>query len=242
MKHSTKIFIGSLFCAACLVIAPQTQGAWGHGGGGHYGGGWGGGHHGWGGRGYGWGYGGWGWGWGWPWGLSFSYYGAPYYYYPYGYYYAPPSYDYYYSAPPVAHDSQAPVVYSSPPASSTAEYDSTPAPPPSDSSQRGAVDRPLSPTAVDRDSPPPSYNAPPPRSSSMVPALPVQGSIRFQAGSPADIKALAKAGLSDEVILSHIRNSHAVYHLTTAEIIDLKQSGVSDKAIDFMINTASGNR
>jgi hypothetical protein len=55
----------------------------------------------------------------------------------------------------------------------------------------------------------------------------------------ADIKALATAGLSDEVILSHIRNSHAVYRLTTAEIIDLKNSGVSDKVIDFMINSPS---
>jgi len=39
------------------------------------------------------------------------------------------------------------------------------------------------------------------------------------------------------VILSHLRNSGAVYHLTTAEIIDLKQNGVSEKVIDFMINT-----
>ena len=53
----------------------------------------------------------------------------------------------------------------------------------------------------------------------------------------ADVRALAKAGLSDEVILSHIRNSRAVYHLTTAEIIELKESGVSEKVIDFMINT-----
>jgi hypothetical protein len=55
----------------------------------------------------------------------------------------------------------------------------------------------------------------------------------------ADVKALAKAGVSDEVILSQIRNSQAVYYLSTAEIIDLKESGVSEKIIDFMINTAS---
>ena len=55
----------------------------------------------------------------------------------------------------------------------------------------------------------------------------------------ADIKALVKSGISDDVILSQIRNSRAVYHLTTAEIIDLKTSGVSEKVIDFMINTAS---
>jgi hypothetical protein len=55
----------------------------------------------------------------------------------------------------------------------------------------------------------------------------------------ADIKMLAKGGISDEVILSQIRNSHAVYHLSTADILDLKDSGASQKVIDFMINTAS---
>jgi hypothetical protein len=65
---------------------------------------------------------------------------------------------------------------------------------------------------------------------------------RVEQGQPlglADIKALAKAGVSDEVILSQIRNSHVVYRLTTAEIIDLKDAGVSNRVIDFMINTPS---
>jgi len=57
--------------------------------------------------------------------------------------------------------------------------------------------------------------------------------------SIADIKAMAKAGISDEVIISQIRNSRTVYRLTTQEIIDLKDSGVSQKVIDFMINTPS---
>ena len=56
--------------------------------------------------------------------------------------------------------------------------------------------------------------------------------------SVADVKMLAKAGLSDEVILSHIRNAHAAFRLSTAEIIELKDTGVSQKVIDFMINTA----
>ena len=63
---------------------------------------------------------------------------------------------------------------------------------------------------------------------------------RVEQGQPlglADIKALAKAGVSDEVILSQIRNSHTAYRLTTAEILDLKEAGVSEKVIDFMINT-----
>ena len=63
---------------------------------------------------------------------------------------------------------------------------------------------------------------------------------RVEQGQPlgtADIKALAKAGVSDEVIISQIRNSHVVYRLTTAEIIDLKDAGVSERVIDYMINT-----
>src|SRR6266404_1108459 len=67
--------------------------------------------------------------------------------------------------------------------------------------------------------------------------------VRIDQGQPlgvADIKALAKAGVSDEVIISQIRNSHTTYHLSTAEIIDLKDAGVSERVIDIMINTASG--
>jgi hypothetical protein len=63
---------------------------------------------------------------------------------------------------------------------------------------------------------------------------------RVQQGQPlglADIKALVKANVSDEVIISQIRNSGTAYHLSTAEIIDLKDAGVSEKVIDFMINT-----
>lgn len=65
---------------------------------------------------------------------------------------------------------------------------------------------------------------------------------RVERGQPlglADIKALSRAGMSDEIILSQIRNSRTAYRLTTAEIIDLKDSGVSLRVIDFMINTPS---
>src|ERR1039458_1680866 len=48
----------------------------------------------------------------------------------------------------------------------------------------------------------------------------------------AGVKALAKAGVSDGLIISQIRITHTVYHLSTAEIIDLKNSGVSEKVID----------
>ena len=55
--------------------------------------------------------------------------------------------------------------------------------------------------------------------------------------SLADVKMLAKAGMSDEVIISQIRNSHTVYRLRAADILDLKDAGLSEKVIDFMINT-----
>lgn len=55
----------------------------------------------------------------------------------------------------------------------------------------------------------------------------------------ADVKMLAKSGISDEVIISQIRNSRTVYHLNAAQILDLKSAGVSEKVIDFMINTPS---
>jgi hypothetical protein len=54
----------------------------------------------------------------------------------------------------------------------------------------------------------------------------------------ADVKALAKAGLSEGVILNQVRNSGVVYHLTAVEIIDLKQSGVAEKVINAMISSA----
>jgi len=53
----------------------------------------------------------------------------------------------------------------------------------------------------------------------------------------ADIKALTKAGISDDLIISQIRNSRTVYHFSTAGIVDLKTAGVSERVIDFMLNT-----
>jgi hypothetical protein len=82
------------------------------------------------------------------------------------------------------------------------------------------------------------YNSPSPSPVVQNPQ-PVQRSNQGQPGSVYDIKALAKAGLSDAVILSQIRNSHAIYRLSAAEIIDLKTNNVSEAVIDFMINTSS---
>ena len=51
---------------------------------------------------------------------------------------------------------------------------------------------------------------------------------RVEQGQPltvADVQSLVKAGISDDLIISQIRNSRTVYHLTTADIIALKNAG-----------------
>jgi hypothetical protein len=63
---------------------------------------------------------------------------------------------------------------------------------------------------------------------------------RIQTAEPltlADVKAMAKLGFGSDVIIAEVRNSRTVYHLTANAIIDLKNSGVSDQVIDFLITT-----
>lgn len=52
-----------------------------------------------------------------------------------------------------------------------------------------------------------------------------------------DIKELTHAGVSDDLIINDIHSSHAVYHLSTADIISLKQAGVSERVIDEMMRS-----
>lgn len=55
--------------------------------------------------------------------------------------------------------------------------------------------------------------------------------------STTDVKKMTKAGLSDDVIISQIDATHSVYHLSSADIIDLKKAGVSQRVINHMIQT-----
>jgi len=158
-----------------------------------------------------------GYGWGWGIGLGF---GWPYYSYPASYYYDyPPTY--YYAPAPMVYSTQPQVVYSSP----TVDYYTS----------QPVVNNP----------PPANYTAQPitqaqaPTPASSVQQQPMPPNNQKLPMTVADIKALAKGGLSDDIILSQVRSQHAVFHLTTFEIIDLKTGGVSEKVIDYMINTAS---
>jgi hypothetical protein len=63
---------------------------------------------------------------------------------------------------------------------------------------------------------------------------------RIEQGQPltiSDVQSLVKAGISDDLIISQIRNSRTVYRLSAADIINLNNSGVGERVIDFMINT-----
>jgi len=63
---------------------------------------------------------------------------------------------------------------------------------------------------------------------------------RIDQGSPlslADVKALAQAGISEDVIKSQIQSSRTVFHLSATDIIDLRDAGVSDQIVNYMINT-----
>jgi len=55
--------------------------------------------------------------------------------------------------------------------------------------------------------------------------------------SIADIKTMTKNGLSEEVIISQITSTRGVYHLDANSLIDLKNSGVSEKVIACLVNS-----
>jgi len=64
--------------------------------------------------------------------------------------------------------------------------------------------------------------------------------VRVVQGEPlgiADVKNMARAGVGDDVIINQIQGSHTVFHLSSADIIDLHNSGVSDRVVNTMINT-----
>jgi outer membrane lipoprotein SlyB len=66
--------------------------------------------------------------------------------------------------------------------------------------------------------------------------------VRVDQGQPlsvADVKALARAGINEDVIINQIRASHTVYHLSAADIVDLRDSGVTNNVINYMISTPS---
>jgi outer membrane lipoprotein SlyB len=64
--------------------------------------------------------------------------------------------------------------------------------------------------------------------------------VKVDQGQPLaipDIKAMATAKVSDDVIIAQIVSTHSIFHLAANDIIDLRNSGVSDRVVNFMINS-----
>ncbi len=55
----------------------------------------------------------------------------------------------------------------------------------------------------------------------------------------ADIEAMSRQSIPDDAILSYLRQSDARYELTTAQIDQMRASGVSDRIIDYLLSTPS---
>lgn len=57
--------------------------------------------------------------------------------------------------------------------------------------------------------------------------------------STDDIKKMAQAGLSDEVIIDQIQQTKSIFYMSSADIVDLKKAGVSQRVINQMIQTGN---
>ena len=55
----------------------------------------------------------------------------------------------------------------------------------------------------------------------------------------ADVKAMSKAGITEDTIVAKIRDSHTIFHLSANDVLDLHSSGVPQKVLDYMITTQS---
>jgi len=53
----------------------------------------------------------------------------------------------------------------------------------------------------------------------------------------ADIIAMAQAGVGDDAIIAQIHASHSVYHLSSSDIIDTHDAGVSERVLQSMIDS-----
>lgn len=57
--------------------------------------------------------------------------------------------------------------------------------------------------------------------------------------SKEEIKKLAAAGISDEVIVSYVRANGGISRLSAEDLVDLKQAGASEKLLSSLLGSAS---
>ena len=53
----------------------------------------------------------------------------------------------------------------------------------------------------------------------------------------SDIQVMSQSGISNAVIIAQINATHSHFHLSSEEIIQLKNEGVDEKVIQYMIST-----
>jgi len=56
--------------------------------------------------------------------------------------------------------------------------------------------------------------------------------------STDDIKKMSEAGIADDKIIGTIESTGSIYHLFSSDVEELKQAGVSQRVIDYMLQTA----
>jgi hypothetical protein len=54
-----------------------------------------------------------------------------------------------------------------------------------------------------------------------------------------DIKKMARAGLSDDVIMQQIDATKSTFYLSSADIVDMKKAGISQRVISYMVQTGN---
>ena len=52
-----------------------------------------------------------------------------------------------------------------------------------------------------------------------------------------DIKVMTRSGVSDDAIISAIETTHSTFFLTSADVTDLRQAGVSQRVLEKMNET-----
>jgi outer membrane lipoprotein SlyB len=56
--------------------------------------------------------------------------------------------------------------------------------------------------------------------------------------SMEDIEKMSEAGISDDKIIGTIHSTGSIYHLSASDVEELKKAGVSQRVIDYMLQTA----
>ncbi len=55
--------------------------------------------------------------------------------------------------------------------------------------------------------------------------------------SMQDIKKMSQAGITDDKIIGAIHSTGSVYHLSTSDVQELRNNGVSQRVVDHMLQT-----